>query len=172
MRIVGFDPGLNALGYAVIEQKSSASGVAGENFQALHYGCWMGSGGGSISEKLLFLFTEIKHFLTAYRPDQAAVESIFLPSSQAHNIKAIVPLSYARGIILLSLERHGIPLREYSPLEIKKTVTGVGRADKQQVSMLVKILLGLKEDVKTSHESDALAAALCLAQNKIHWHNI
>jgi crossover junction endodeoxyribonuclease RuvC len=94
-----------------------------------------------------------------HAPDSAAVEEVFY----AHNVKTALKLSHARGVVLLTIAEAGIPLGEYSPLEIKTSVVGYGRAEKQQVKMMVHSLLGLRDEIESEDACDAIAVAICHA---------
>jgi crossover junction endodeoxyribonuclease RuvC len=99
--------------------------------------------------------------LEAYKPQAASVETLYF----AKNVGSALPVSEARGATLLCLADWGIPVFEYTPLVIKQTVVGVGRAEKTQVQEMVRLILGLADYPKPDHAADALAAAICLHQN-------
>jgi crossover junction endodeoxyribonuclease RuvC len=96
-----------------------------------------------------------------YSPDCAAVEDVF----HAVNAKTVIKLAHARGVALLAIAEAGIPLGNYSPLEVKRSIVGYGRAEKEQVQMMVRSLLGLSADLASQDASDAVAVAICHANH-------
>ena len=112
----------------------------------------------SLSERLLILSIELDRLIKDFKPDCSAVEKIFY----AKNAQSALTLGHARGVILLKLTENKLPINEYSPLQIKQTVVGVGRADKNQVKHMVKILLNLPK-ILQEDEADALAVAITSA---------
>jgi len=110
-----------------------------------------------LTERLVILYTEINKVLEEFRPNFAVVETMFF----GKNIQGIFSLGHARGVILLALAQHNIPITEYSPREIKKAVVGNGNASKQQVRYMVTQLLPISQAKLTSDAADALAIALC-----------
>lgn len=148
-RIIGIDPGSKITGYGIIEAVQN---------KITHIDC----GGIHIpdklpfEERLLFLHEKLKDLLTQFNPDAASIEDVFF----AKNARSSLILGQARGVILLTLAQAGIPCSSHPPAEVKKAITGVGTASKEQVQYMVKNLLKLKE---TAFEdaSDALAIAIC-----------
>ncbi len=148
MVIIGVDPGSIITGYGIVEKTGAVS-----KFRA----------GGVIktpktksqSKRLYALYCELDEVLKTHRPETMVVESLF----HATNSQSLIKLSQARGVILTLGEAHGLDVVEYSPLEIKKGLTGYGRADKSQVMFMVSKILGLK-DLHSPDQSDALAMAL------------
>lgn len=110
-----------------------------------------------IPERLCIIYEEISKVLKEYKPDFAAVETMFF----GKNFQGIFTLGQARGVILLALAQTGIPVFEYSPREIKKAVVGNGNASKQQVRYMIEQLLPLSKENLSSDAADALAIALC-----------
>jgi len=150
MRILGIDPGLRTLGWGVIDsQGSRLSHVA--NGLCL-------SGSGALAERLLSLFDQLGAVIAQYAPDAAAVEQTFVNKDGAGTLK----LGQARGVALLAPARAGLPVGEYAPNRVKKTVVGVGHAQKEQVLHMVRLqLLGC--DPAGPDAADALAVAICHA---------
>ena len=129
MRILGIDPGLRSLGWGVIESNGArlshvANGVC----------C---SDGDDLGERLLSLHNQVSEIIVAYAPDQAAIEQTFVNKDGAGTLK----LGQARGVALLTLAKAGLPVGEYAPNRVKKTVVGVGHASKEQVMHMVKLQL-------------------------------
>ncbi len=112
-----------------------------------------------MQERLKAIFDGLQTVILRHGPQVAAVESVF----HAANVKSALTLGHVRGIVLLAVANSGLTLREYSPLEVKKAVAGYGRADKQQVQTMVRMLLNLPELPQPHDASDALAIALCQA---------
>jgi crossover junction endodeoxyribonuclease RuvC len=148
-RIIGLDPGTIRTGYGIVDYARS---------RIVHVDNGLASAPKSkvLAERLHMIYSHLHTILTEFRPDVAVVENVFFHK----NVKAALSLGHARGVILAVAAAHGIPIVEYSATHIKKTVTGRGRADKYQVQMMVKTLLGLPE-VAAEDASDALAMAIC-----------
>jgi crossover junction endodeoxyribonuclease RuvC len=150
MRILGIDPGLRNLGWGVIESQGSrlshvANGVCT-------------SDGDDLGERLLSLHNQVTEVITAYRPDQAAIEQTFVNKDGVATLK----LGQARGVALLTLAKAGLPTGEYAPNRVKKTVVGVGHASKEQVMHMVRLQLP-GSDPRGADAADALAIAICHA---------
>lgn len=150
MRILGIDPGLRTLGWGIIEaQGTRLSHVA----NGLCH-----SDGDDLGERLLSLHNQVSEVIDGYRPDQAAIEQTFVNKDGAGTLK----LGQARGVALLTLAKAGLPVGEYAPNRVKKTVVGVGHADKGQILHMVKLQLpGCNP--KGADAADALAIAICHA---------
>ena len=106
--------------------------------------------------RLVELYTSLKELLAELQPDVAAVEKLFF----AQNVTTAMTVSQARGVILLAIAESGIPIYEYTPLQIKMAMTGYGRATKAQIQEMVRVQLGLKQKPKPDDCADALACAL------------
>lgn len=154
MKIIGIDPGLTKTGVGIIEVKGNSLGfIAAKTIYS------------SPSDPL---FVRLNHFhqqltetIKIYQPDEAAIEETFVNQNPTSSLK----LGQARGALILSLSLCGLKVSEYSATAIKKAVVGVGRAEKNQIQMMVKILLS-KADFKTEDEADALAVAICHNNNR------
>jgi crossover junction endodeoxyribonuclease RuvC len=150
MIILGIDPGLAKTGYGVIEADGDRiSHIAHDTISTDSH---LGAG-----SRLKMIYAGICKTCESYKPDYAAVESLYF----SKNISSAFPVAQARGVAILALAQNDIDTREYSPLEIKQSITGNGRADKRQVQDLVRFLLSLKENPKPDHAADALATAIC-----------
>jgi len=149
MIILGIDPGLAKTGCGVIR-------TTGKGEIILTYGVITTKPGQSLATRLKMIYEGIRELCREYRPDVAAIESIFF----AANVKTAVAVAQARGVAILATEECGLQLAEYSPLQIKQSVVGYGRATKKQVQEMVRILLKLEEPPKPDHAADALAVAL------------
>lgn len=150
MRLLGVDPGLAATGYGVIS-------TDGQRLVHLTHGVIRTASTDSSGARLSKLFEEIVRIVDEYRPAAAGIESLYFAS----NVTSALPVAQARGVVLLAIERAGIPASEYPPQAIKQALVGEGRADKAQVAEFVKLLLGLPSVPKPDHAADALAAAVC-----------
>jgi crossover junction endodeoxyribonuclease RuvC len=152
MRVLGIDPGLQAMGWGVID-------VDGPRLRHVANGICR-SGAGELSDRLLALFDELSAIVARHAPDCAAVESTFVNKNGAATLK----LGQARGVALLVPARAGLPVGEYAPNAIKKAVVGVGHADKRQVDHMVRMQLPGVE-IAGPDAADALAVAICHAHH-------
>lgn len=157
MIIIGIDPGSRLCGYGLIEM---------ENRRVLAAGCDTidVTGFKSLGERLMALHDRIKAVLDDYKPEVAAVESMFYH----RQIKSVFTLGHARGVILLALAEFNVPVVEYSPREIKKSVVGNGNATKLQVRYMINQLYPLSEKARKDDAFDALAIATC-HYNRMKW---
>ena len=152
MRILGIDPALNNSGWAILDKKSDGTVVfvaIGHMPNQDHVGYY---------SKLSNIRNEIEKIIDTYKPDFFSIEETFVNNNASSSLK----LGVVRGVFLSVALQHNIKITEYKPNEIKKTITGNGKADKQQVNFMVKILVP-KANPKTLDESDALAIALTCA---------
>lgn len=150
MIILGIDPGTVKCGYGIIKKN-------GKVVESLGYGIINVPGKLGMPEKLAFIYNEIENIIRQYRPEECAVETAFY----GKNIQSALKLGYARGTAIIAAVRGGLRISEYSPKEVKKSVTGKGSASKEQVNFMVKTLLGLGSRDIPLDASDALAIALC-----------
>jgi crossover junction endodeoxyribonuclease RuvC len=150
MRIFGIDPGSERTGYGCIDS-------SGSRHHLVACGILSAPARSTFPERLHAIHTGLTDLLERYRPECVAVENIFF----AKNVRSALKLGHARGIALLAASEAALPVVEYTPAEIKRSVVGYGRAEKQQVQAMMKLLLGL-DAVPTPHDvADALAVALC-----------
>lgn len=150
MKILGIDPGTRILGYGLIDKTSN-------KVRALDYGIVKLNAKDALPLRLKEIYWGLQSLYKKLRPDGVVVESIFY----GHDASVTIKMGEARGIVLLSAAMHDLPIYEYAPAEIKKAVTGNGRADKIQVQKMVQHILSLKEPPKPYDAADALAIALC-----------
>ena len=129
MKILGIDPGMAIVGYSIIEYDGCTPVL-------LHSGSIQTDKNQSDSKRLLEIFNDLSQIVEMYSPDCASVEQLFFFKNQ----KTIIPVAQARGVILLALQEHNVPIYEYTPLVVKQTITGHGRADKTMVKLMVKNL--------------------------------
>jgi crossover junction endodeoxyribonuclease RuvC len=150
MRILGVDPGSDTTGYGVIDSD-------GRNYQLVEYAGIRGPKRLSFAARLLEITLKIEEVIERLSPQACAVEDTFY----AVNVKSALKLGQARGAVLVAAARAGLEVFEYSPLEIKSALVGYGRAEKQQVQEMVRLLLGMKSVPEPLDASDALAIAIC-----------
>lgn len=156
MRILGIDPSLKSTGFGIIHYLQN-------NCSLETYGIIKTSPCQPLHQKINQIRKQIEELLLKYKPQEVAIESLFY----AQNIKTAINLGQARGAALIAVASHDCFLYEYSPLEIKKAITGYGQADKNQVKFMIRTLLNLKEEKIPTDASDALAVALCHAHSRI-----
>ncbi|MBN1411695.1 MAG: crossover junction endodeoxyribonuclease RuvC [Spirochaetales bacterium] len=155
--VIGIDPGLSATGYGVIR-------YAGDSVEYVTHGCIKTLPGDAIEQRLLKVYTELAGVIDEYKPEEAGVETIYF----AKNIQTAIPVAHCRGTILLLLAVKHVEVFEYTPLEVKKAVVGKGRAEKDQVQNMIKIIFGMKEIPRPDHASDGLAIAFCHSSNALY----
>lgn len=148
--ILGIDPGIADTGYGVI--CGNASGA-----RCLDYGSLRTGAGIEMSERLYVLGLSLEKVIEQYRPDVVAVEQLFF----CKNVKTALVVGQARGVIMYTAKKSGLPVVEYTPLQIKQAVSAYGKASKLQVQKMVKMILALEELPKPDDAADALAAAIC-----------
>lgn len=158
MLIMGIDPGIGITGYSFVEYFSDKNG---EKFNLLSSGSIQTDKTAPHSKRLLELKSDLDSLVKEYKPDCASIEQLFFFKNQ----KTIIPVAQARGVILLSLEENNIPVFEYTPLVVKQTTTGHGRADKSMVKMMVKNYIDLDKKIKLDDTIDSVALAICHVQN-------
>ncbi|GMR15444.1 MAG: crossover junction endodeoxyribonuclease RuvC [Gammaproteobacteria bacterium] len=148
MRILGVDPGSRMTGVGIIE-------VNGDRVHPVYYGA-IKAGSGEFTERLGTIFSGLQQLIKEHRPDEAAIETVFV----AHNAASAIKLGQARGAAVCAAISCKIPVSDYSPRSIKQAIAGRGGADKTQVQYMVGILLGIKDPIQDD-AADALAVALC-----------
>ncbi len=154
MKIIGIDPGLTKTGVGIIEIKNnSLSFVASETIYS--------SPSEPLATRLQHFYQSLAEIIKIHQPHEAAIEETFVNKNPISSLK----LGHARGALILTLGLCGLKVAEYSATAVKKAVVGVGRAEKEQIQAMVKILLP-KANFKTEDEADALAIAIC------HFHNL
>jgi len=148
--VLGVDPGIAITGYGIVRQKHDA-------LEPVTYGVITTPAGLPLPRRLQHLYRELVALIERYRPDEAAVEELFF----ARNARTALSVGHARGVILLALADGGLPTYEYTPLQVKQSITGYGRADKEQMQDMVRLLLQLQAIPKPDDAADALAIAIC-----------
>jgi crossover junction endodeoxyribonuclease RuvC len=155
MIIMGIDPGLASTGYGVVEKK-------GGRLQPLGFGGIETSPRQQLSVRLDKIYSGVRELIETYRPDLLVLEELFFNT----NVRSAMVVGQARGGIILAAAHCGIGVEEYTPLQVKQTLVGHGRADKRQVEYMVRTLLHIEGDIGSSHASDALALAICHAHSE------
>ena len=150
LRVIGVDPGSDSTGYGVVDSD-------GKNHRLVECAAIRAPARTSFAERLCLISDKLDEVVQRLKPDACAVEETFY----AVNVKSALKLCHARGIALVAAARAGIPVFEYSPLEVKLALVGYGRAEKHQVQEMVRLILSLKERPKPLDASDALGVAIC-----------
>lgn len=154
MRILGIDPGVAIVGFGVID---SARGTQ----RMVQYGTINTPAGMSLSSRLVQIEQDLSALLMQFHPDEVAVEELFF----SKNITTGIAVAHARGVILATVEKAGIPICEYTPMQVKQAVAGYGLAEKRQVMDMTRRLLKLRSIPKPDDAADALAIAICHARS-------
>ena len=154
MRILGIDPGLAIVGWAVIDSERG-------QLRPVAYGAITTPAHTPVESRLLMIKQDLETVIDKYSPTEMAVEELFFNTNQTTGIR----VAEARGVILLCATRLGIPTFEYTPLQVKQSVVGYGRAEKKQVITMVTMMLNLKAPPKPDDTADALAIAVCHAHS-------
>jgi len=149
MRIIGIDPGTGILGFGVIESNG------GKN-QLVDAGVIRTPVKEDDAVRLQTIYEEVTDIIAQNKPEEMSIEKLFF----AQNVTTAMTVAQARGVVLLAGMQAGLTIAEYTPLQIKQSLTGYGRADKKQMQEMVRVLLGLKDVPKPDDCADALAAAL------------
>ncbi len=152
MRILGIDPGLAIVGYGIID-------YVGGRFRTVAYGAITTPAHTPVEKRLNLIYKDLSLLIEKYKPDEMAVEELFFNN----NTTTAISVAEARGIILLTAEQKGVKVNEYTPLQVKQSVVGYGRAEKSQVILMVRTILSLDKAPKLDDTADALAIAICHA---------
>ena len=150
IRILGIDPGYAIVGFGVLDYD-------GVNFSPIEYGAVLTEAGVPFPERLRAIHEDIEFIFNKFKPDCMAIERLYFTSNQ----KTAIDVAQARGITVLSAAIRSVPVSEYTPLQVKLSVTGYGKAEKKQVMEMTKSILGLAQIPKPDDAADALAIAVC-----------
>jgi crossover junction endodeoxyribonuclease RuvC len=150
MLVLGIDPGTATTGWGLVRQE-------GETLTLVDYGTVSTSADAALPQRLQTIYRELGEIFARHRPAAVAVEKLFFNK----NARTAMAVGQARGVALLAVADAGLPLHEYTPLEVKLSVCGYGRGSKEQVQKLVQLLLGLDFVPKPDDAADALAVAIC-----------
>ena len=154
MRILGIDPGYAIVGFGVIE-------TDGMRHQLIRCGAINTPAGAPIASRLLQIADDMGELIDMFRPEEVAIEELFF----GQNVTTGIAVAQARGVLLMTAARAGLPISEYTPSQVKQAVVGYGRAEKKQVIELTKTLLNLQAVPKPDDAADALAVAICHARS-------
>lgn len=154
MKIIGIDPGYAIVGWGVVDYNNS-------KFSVIDYGSILTKSGVEFSERLLMIYESLIKILRRYEPTEMAVEKLFFNSNQ----KTVIDVAQARGVMLLAAKQHGVNFFEYTPIQVKQSITGYGRATKKQVIEMTTRFLNLKTVPKPDDTADALAVAVAHAHS-------
>ena len=152
MIVLGIDPGYAIVGWGVVRYERG-------RFAPLDYGAVLTPAGMDFSRRLEIIYDELLALIDRAKPDALAVEKLYFKNNQ----KTAIDVAQARGVILLAAKKRGVPLYEYTPLQVKSAVTGYGQAEKPQVMEMTRSILGLEKIPKPDDAADALALAVCHA---------
>jgi crossover junction endodeoxyribonuclease RuvC len=151
MAVIGIDPGTALTGYGIIEE------LPDQSLRVIDFGVIRTESTDKPEIRLRKIFSKLNKILSLYKPETGAVEKLYFQ----RNTRTAMSVGQARGVAILSLAEAGISVSEYGPVEIKQAVVGYGRASKNQVQQMVKMLLNLQEIPKPDDAADALAVAIC-----------
>lgn len=154
MRILGIDPGIAIVGYGVIDSEVG-------RYKVIDYGAITTEAGLPVSVRLNMIFTAMSELIDKYKPDVMSIEELFFNK----NVKTAITVAQARGVIVVAGSLKGVPIYEYTPLQIKQALVGYGRAEKSQIQQMTKMILNLPKIPKPDDVADALAIAICYT----HW---
>ena len=155
MIILGIDPGLATIGFGVLKHERN-------KFATMDHGAIITPPHTPVHERLKMIYDGVQELINKYNPVDMAIEELFYNTNQ----KTIISVCEARGVILLCGHQNGVKISEYTPLQVKQSVVGYGRAEKKQVQTMVKNILKLEKIPKPDDAADALAIAICHAHSK------
>ncbi len=156
MLVLGIDPGTAITGFGLVRSE-------GNNLRAMEYGCIRTPADLPLAARLQRIYRELTEIIERSRPGVVAVEELFFNT----NTRTALAVGQARGAILLAAANAGLPVAEYTPLQVKQAVVGYGRAEKKQIQFMVQTLLGLSECPKPDDVADALAIAVCCLHSRV-----
>jgi crossover junction endodeoxyribonuclease RuvC len=154
MRVLGIDPGIATVGFGVVDSNGNKQSL-------VSCGVISTPAGISLSSRLDSIYKDLSELISKFNPDAMAVEELFFNT----NLKTGISVAHGRGVILLAGYRSGVPVFEYTPLQVKQAVVGYGRAEKNQVMDMVRPILKMKAAPKPDDAADAVAIALCHARS-------
>lgn len=150
MRILGIDPGYAIVGYGVLDYQNN-------HFSVVEYGAITTPAGMDFNRRLELIYDEMDVLIGRTKPDAMSIEKLFYNT----NAKTVIDVAQARGVIMLSAQKNCVEAFEYTPLQVKQSVVGYGRAEKKQVQEMTKLILKLTKVPKPDDTADALALAIC-----------
>lgn len=150
MRILGIDPGVATVGFGVIEAQRQKNTL-------IRCGVISTPAGQPLSHRLAQIYADMQELIHTFQPDEMAVEELFFNT----NLTTGISVAHGRGVILLAAEQLGVPIFEYTPMQVKQAVVGYGKAEKKQVMLMTQRLLGMDKLPRPDDAADALALAIC-----------
>ncbi len=154
MRIIGIDPGYAIVGYGIVDYNSN-------HFSVVDYGAVTTKAHTPFDSRLSSIYEGLTHLISTYKPDAMSIEKLFFNT----NTTTAIDVAQARGVIVLAAAQSGLDIAEYTPLQVKQSVVGYGRAEKKQVQEMTRLMLNLKSVPKPDDTADALALAICHAHS-------
>lgn len=152
MRILGIDPGYAIVGYGVLDYRSNHFGI-------VDFGAITTPAGMDFGRRLEIIYDEMQVLIEKTKPEAMAIEKLFYNT----NAKTVIDVGQARGVLFLAAQKNHLPVYEYTPLQVKQSVVGYGRAEKKQVQEMTRLMLHLDKVPKPDDTADALAMAICHA---------
>ncbi len=154
MRIIGIDPGYAIVGYGIVDYNSN-------HFSVVDYGAITTKAHTPFDSRLSSIYDGLSQLISAFKPDAMSIEKLFFNT----NTTTAIDVAQARGVIVLAAAQGGLDIAEYTPLQVKQSVVGYGRAEKKQVQEMTRLMLNLKSVPKPDDTADALALAICHAHS-------
>lgn len=150
MRILGIDPGYAIVGCGVLDYNNN-------NFKVVEYSAIITPAEMKFNRRLEVIYDELTALIERTKPDAVSMEKLFFNSNQ----KTVIDVGQARGVLMLAIQKAGLEVYEYTPLQVKQSVVGYGRAEKKQVQEMTRLILNLEKVPKPDDVADALAMAIC-----------
>jgi len=163
MKILGIDPGTATTGFAILQNNKNLNNSDIKKFAVIDFGCIITQAGLPAGQRLETIYDNLCKLIKQHKPDLISVETLFF----FKNLKTVMPVSQARGVILLVAAQKNIPVLEFTPLQVKMTISGYGRAEKKQIQQMIKETVDIsKFDMKKNNRNkddaaDALGVAIC-----------
>ena len=154
MRILGIDPGVATVGFGIVDATRQKN-------ELVRFGVISTPASLPLSRRLVQIYTDLQELISTFHPDEMAVEELFFNT----NLTTGISVAHGRGVILLAAEQLGVPIFEYTPMQVKQAVVGYGKAEKRQVMLMTQRLLGLRQIPRPDDAADALAIAICHARS-------
>lgn len=154
MVILGIDPGYATVGYGVVAKM-------GNRYKSLEHGAIVTPAGMDFNRRIEIIYDRLSEIAEKHKPEVASIEKLYFQNNQ----KTAINVAEARGVVLLAMQKNNVKVHEYTPLQVKSSITGYGRAEKYQVMEMTKRLLCLTEVPKPDDTADALALAICHGQS-------
>ncbi len=156
MLSMGIDPGIALTGYGIVKEYNGS-------LKLVTYGCIRTSKNEDTCQRLLKIYQSLREVMVQFGPDSAAVEELFFNK----NVRSAFQVGEARGVALLAAAHAGLETFEYTPLQVKQSVVGYGRAAKNQIQEMVKLMLNINHPIKPDDAADALALAICHCHSRV-----